>query len=283
MTQPKRNHYIPQFLLRRFTDERGRLHFFDKKRCEKGVLESTPKDLFVEGHLYTVVNASGSKDTSAEKYFNTLETRAEIVLKKIVSAAEARILPKLTAEERDTWHHFMYHQWVRVPEQYKSLWPENHAGAVIDEQIEEFTKTVRPLTSAEETMLADEHHRKRLIKNALIQSLIIPGKRAIEVLQEIGLGIAVIPRNNKAFIIGSIPMVRFGPSMDSDLRSPGVELWFPISSKVAVCPVGPARSERLILIQKDRQIRAINTAIFRQSQLVAGHSRPLIISITTHR
>ena len=47
---PKRHHFIPQFILRNFTDENGYLNFFNKEKGEKEYL--LPKDVFVREDLY---------------------------------------------------------------------------------------------------------------------------------------------------------------------------------------------------------------------------------------
>ncbi len=57
---PKRHHYIPQFLLKNFLDDSGRFWVFDKK---KGKLhQGTPRNTFVEKNLYRTLNFDTTRD-----------------------------------------------------------------------------------------------------------------------------------------------------------------------------------------------------------------------------
>ena len=67
MRNPKRHHFNPEMLQRRFTDQEGRLYFYDKRFPEKGIQRSIPKNLFVEQHLHTQFLDSGEKDVSVEE------------------------------------------------------------------------------------------------------------------------------------------------------------------------------------------------------------------------
>ena len=93
--EPKRHHYIPRMLLRNFTNEKGRLYFFDKRFPEKGVLESTPANLFIENHLYTQYDESGGKDVRVEKFLADIERDGSDVVRKIINAARTGKPPNL--------------------------------------------------------------------------------------------------------------------------------------------------------------------------------------------
>ena len=87
-------------LLRNFTNEKGRLYFFDKRFPEKSILESTPAKLFVERYLYTLYDESGGKDIRVEKLLADIERDANAIVEKIINAARAGKLPKLTPHEK---------------------------------------------------------------------------------------------------------------------------------------------------------------------------------------
>jgi len=48
--EPIKHHYIPQFILRNFCDERGYVNYFDK--VSKEITSCKPKDIFMEKNLY---------------------------------------------------------------------------------------------------------------------------------------------------------------------------------------------------------------------------------------
>src|SRR5437667_266194 len=144
MNEPKRHHFVPQMLLRRFSNEGGKLAFFDKRIADKGVLESSPKDLFAKRHLYSRLEKNGTKDTALEKYFAEIEGTANLLIDKIVAAASRKQLPEFSEAEKHGWDTFFYHQWSRVPDLHLGLL--NDFPQALKRSIEEHERNVRPLT-----------------------------------------------------------------------------------------------------------------------------------------
>ena len=116
MTLPKRQHTVAQMLQARFTDPAGRLYFFDRRAKDGGVLQTTPQNLFVEGHVYSAIKKDGTKDPALERFYSGIEGRANQIIEKIVMAARANSAPSLTAEEKRDWDDFVHHQWKRSPD-----------------------------------------------------------------------------------------------------------------------------------------------------------------------
>jgi hypothetical protein len=281
LSEPKRQHYIPQMLLRRFTDSDGRLHFFDKRIREKGVLQSSPKDIFVQKHIYSSIAKDGTKDTTLEKYYSFMEGRADRLIEKIIVAARAEKLPNLSEKEKEEWDNFVYQQWSRVPDMHvRSL---NDFDDTFESSIREFEQTFRPLTDQEKASLQEPETRARILQNARVTALSGPPGLAVETLGLRGLGVCALARRNKSFIVGSSPVTKLAFPGRSHLSDPSVELWLPIAFDVAVTPAGTRGTERFVKVSDDRHIRALNEAIFKQSTLIAGRSTALIASLTATR
>jgi hypothetical protein len=51
MNAPRRHHFMPQLLQRRFTDGEGRLFVFNKRRPEAGVFPTNHTNAFVKRDL----------------------------------------------------------------------------------------------------------------------------------------------------------------------------------------------------------------------------------------
>lgn len=281
MGEPKRHHFNPQMLLRRFSDEDAKLYFFDKRRQEKGVLRTTPKDLFVQRHLYSTIEIDGTRDTSLEQYYARIESIADRIIEKITSAARSGKLPNLSESEKGEWDNYLYRQWSRVPDLQVNI--QNKFDGILAESIKEFEKDVRPLTAEERASLEKPETRTRLKHNSRIKALSAPPGEAVELLSTLGLGVAAITRSNKSFVIGSLPVAKLTLPNRTHISDPSVEVWLPIASDVAVSPFGSKGSERLIQLDRDRHIRALNTAIFRQSTVIAGRSKELITSLVQSR
>lgn len=278
MNEPIRQHYIPEMLSRRFVDDSGRLYFFNKSLPHKGVLQSTPRKLFAERYLYSIVDAKGLRDQRVEKFFTSIENKAGPIIEKIVAAARGGHNPELTASEKADWDRFVYHQWVRVPDSYERVASLKDADDELTHWIDEYERVHRPLSNNERKLVEDSGQRKRIVEGARALSLTKSGPDALRILGEKGLGVAVIRHPKKAFVIGSFPIVKLTSSGVTHLSDPSVEAWLSIASDVAVTPSG-RRGEESIVDIESRHVRALNEALYRQSKIIAGRSRSLISSL----
>jgi len=266
-------------ILRRFANERGNLHVFNKEIADKGVLEIAPKDTFLEGHLYTAINKDGTKDVALERYYSQIEGVADRTIEKIVTAAREGRKPGLTPEEKEAWDHYVYHQWKRVPDFHEKITSWQSFDEAMDDAIGEFEQRIRPLTPAERDSLQEPATRQRMRKNAGVLALRKPGEGAVAALAGRGLGVAVIRNPKKSFVIGSMPLVKLTHPGQTNLSDPTVEVWFPISYDVAVSPWGDSGAETLVGIS-DGHVRALNESSAKQSTAFAGRSAKLIESLS---
>ena len=100
MNRPKRHHFVPQMLLRRFTDENGLLHVFDKRIREKRVVSSRPTNVFLKNELYTQHGEGGIKDVSAEAMFANLENEANLIIERIVAMVRKKLRLSLSPKKK---------------------------------------------------------------------------------------------------------------------------------------------------------------------------------------
>ena len=275
MSIPKDQHYIPRMLLKRFTDKEGNLYFYDKRHPDKGVRKRAPKNLFYERHLYTQVEEDGTQDASVEtEFLAVLESEANPVFERIVSAARRGDTPNLSPDEKNIWVEFTYIQFKRVPERR-----EKHKEEIFQEirREIEFIGQFQRFTDHKLSILDDEETMERLWRNISIQTVQKPlSKEGAAIFIEKRIGVAVIrnPKPKRSFVIGSNPVVKMSNPERSHLADPTVELWLPLARDVAVTPCPGERDK--IISANDRHIRTINKSIFQQSTVIAGCSRELI-------
>ncbi len=275
----KRNHYNPKLLSRRFTDQNGNLFFFDKRCSERGVRIARPENLFVQGHLYTAIEADGSKNSFLETFFSELENRAKPVIDKIVESARKGCLPGLTDWEKKIWDHFSYYQWKRVPECIESTSNIAAFESSVQQLVTKFEREFRPLTLAERENLSNPRTMERMRQNAIVESLALPSARVLDVLSQKGLAIFITRKPKKSFVLGSRPVLKLTAPGRTDLSHPEVEMWLPIAYDIAVSPMPSPPCEKIIECTEDRHVRHLNEAIFKQSQIIAGRSHALIASL----
>ena len=278
MSKPKRHHYIPQMLSRRFADSGGILHVFDKRFPQKGIQKRTPKNLFVERDFYTQVDAKGTKDVSVEtEFLARLESEARLVIEKIVSAGRRGNFPDLSPDEREILKTFFFTQFSRVPDTLDSATDEvrqmMHPNT-------DFAWQSRPPKVSELSVQNSSETMERHLMNARIQHLQMP--RSLEMsgfLAKMGIVVAVIEelKPERSFIIGSSPVVQLSHSERSYLSDQDLEVWLPLARDVAVFP-SPWEGDKVMSVN-DKHIRTINKGISQQSTVIAGCSREIINSL----
>lgn len=279
-TIPKRQHYNPQMLLRRFTDNQGKLFFFDKSNPRLGVRTSRTENVFVQNHLYTIESKDGIKDTSLESAFAAMESKANIIIEKIVTSARMGHEPSLSPEERQIFDSFFYYQWKRVPELIESNSSVSDFDNTFRRAISAFDKSIRRLSESERRDLLQPATIKRIRQTAIVRAVADPGSRVLNELAKKGLGIFITRKAKKSFAIGSRAIVKLTHRGLTHLSDPSVEVWLPIAFDVAICLTSGSPKERLLECSDDQHIRHLNRSIFKQSRIVAGRSYSLVASLS---
>jgi hypothetical protein len=280
MSTPRRHHFVPLMLQRRFTSPQGKLYLYDKRRPEAGIYATNPVNAFVKKDLNAIENKDGTRDAGLEQWYAELEGEIAPIIDKIVESARRRQKPALTGDERNTWDNFAYHQQKRAPDVFERLGLVKDFRANYESHIEWFQKEVRPLTPEERRDLMSPETIERIIQHASVTARGKGSEEVIEVLAQRGIAIAVILQPNKSFIIGDHPLSRMGPG--GELQQPTTELWLPIASDVAVSPWGQAGTEKLVGVTTDG-IRRVNEEIFKHSNVVGACSEALLASLARIR
>lgn len=280
---PKRHHYVPQMLLRRFANAEGGLYYFDKRFAYKGVSVTTPQNLFLEGHLYSHCDDHGAKSAPVERYFSDLDGLADQIVDKIAYEVRRQRLPGLTVKERVLWNLFFYYQWKRVPDVIETNASQASYEMFIGEWIAEFQRHIRPLTDEERRNFENPSVVARIKQSAKVDAIAkLPNEEIMKALGQKGLAVAHITKPSKSFVIGSFPIVKLNHPGRTHMTDPSVEMWFPIAHDVAVTPAFSRGVEEILSI-KDHQVRHINMCLFKQSSAIAGRSKALIESLVYGR
>lgn len=79
----KRHHYVPQFYLRRFADQKGRLSGY--RRTTGGTVRITTRNAAVATGFYNIVDETGQPSDALEKDLSDLEGNAAEALRRLVN------------------------------------------------------------------------------------------------------------------------------------------------------------------------------------------------------
>lgn len=281
MNEPANQHYNAKMLQKRFTDEKGRVYFYDKRFPERGVRSSTPEKRFVKRHLHTQYLDSGEKDFSVEYELSRLESEANEVIEKIVQKARSGKVPYLTSQEKETFDKFFYFQWKRVPELLNERLPDHEIDKVILDGIEQHESAGEELSPELQNIKNDPHTMDRIRHNLKAMVIGDSGKKSLRYLAETGLLVMATYNPNDSFIIGSRPILE-RPLPDESPDSESSFLLLPLAHDVAVQPYLSYLFKghvELTVVSSDF-IWEVNKAVMEQSTVIAGRSRELIASLT---
>ena len=275
MNLPMRHHFIPQFILRNFTNDDGYLYCYSKQA--RRMFKSTPSNVFLEKHLYSQRDERGKKNPSVEtEISHSIDGPAAPVLDKIVKTVRNGTLPGLTGLEKRIWDEFFCCQLRRLPTARGSI----SDAELVAEALDDFERHIQPLSATLRDKYKDAGLQRDLAHNAWTKIIAQGGGELMDVLQRKGLAIGLIENQKKSFIIGDNPTIRITPHGNTHLSHPQVELLLPIAHDVIVTPGYSAGKEELASLVNSDWVRKINESIFRQSNVIAGRSQKLLESLS---
>jgi len=260
-------------LLQQFVDQEEKLFFFNKGLRHKGVLRSTPRNLFAENHLYTFTDFDGERNFSTETKLADIEYRASPIIEKIIANARMWKFSQLTSVERDTFVLFFLQLWTRLP----SMRDRTALNQVKSERDQQAYRDFKGMSATDQIDRAEMG--KFIGKEMWTRSIQDPGEFmedvVLPILRSMSLGVAVAQRGQSGFVIGSDPVLRI--RREFDLDHPDIQLWLPLAHDVAVFLVHD--NQEILGGLDDQDIQNFNRDIFEQSTIVASRSRELIESL----
>jgi hypothetical protein len=228
MTKAKRQHFVPQFLLRHFSTGRknkAKLWVLDKRDAR--VYQSSVRDVGHENLFYEYHGEAG--DFELEDLMQRIDSKGAEIISSITESA------KFPASEEDRiWlSYFVATQMVRTPMTRKDM--ENFRQLVIHKWGEE----IRAHPDDPKTLHEYGPEDAKVSSFLLVRD--IPG--FAKLLQEKVWTLCEAPRS-MPYIISDNPVTRYNmidrwPRGNLGLRNDGIEVYMPLSPRLtvhAVCP-----------------------------------------------
>ena len=297
---PKRQHYIPRFLLRHFLDKDGQLWIYDKG--QEKIYRTTPENVFAINDLYTTYGFDHiRKNTEYAEFIDSvkkgykyevnyfaggIESKAAPGISQIIENARSMQLPQLSSEQANDWKRFALAMARRTPESQKRVTSVGDRD-VFYEAAKQRANQVNYDLPDRETLYQDPRVLKlRDLVMANVDTKFAAGDSPRErsevdrFCRETGLCVAVIlkPSPMNSFLIGShgLAIVQSSHPRDSVNGS-----WFPIAHDVAVLATSVPGKDFLLVLNNERThvIETINAASAAQSQIIAGGSESLVRSL----
>jgi hypothetical protein len=272
---PKRHHYVPQFILRQFADDDGQLWFWRRQFKRGEVRKSSTRNLFAEKDLYSLQDGSGKKDVSLEHFFSKQEYTLSLFLEKLKCRVSGELNLEFSNEEWNHWHFFIYYQIIRTPGYIAHV--ENNAPMkpLIRETIEKY-RTEAQINLNEQEL---EQACKRVYKNAIVMAQRRePSLRIQQHSSNAGIVIYVPDDGHKSFVVGDVPGASLPVESGRSTKN-NRGLFLPVSSGIAIGYSAAPKTLKLVRISRD-ELRKMNEAITARSTLIAGKSEQLISSLS---
>ncbi len=261
-------------LQKRFVDDAGLLHFYNKKTPEKGVQCTTPGNLHVRTHLYSKILRDGTKDVALELRYAALEGVTEPIFGQLINAGLDGRTPLIPTTIREVIDHFTYEQMRRVPEFHEQIMPTSDSERQIRLALDEYERRFKAVTAEQRAKTLHPSSIEEFRQNARVGALSRHSPRVMRALASKSLVIARA-RSKLSFMIGSRPVVR----SRGELPDPATEVWLPIGANIALLYIGERRESPHIYEVPDDTVRRLNNAIAAQSAMFAGRSGKLIRSV----
>ena len=284
--KPKHQHYVPEFIIKNFLNEDGRVWVGD--RSTGRVYCSGPANVFVKTEQYTRYTFDGGdvgKDYGYEEAIGCLESTAANVVAKMVGDARRHECPRLSEEQARTFKRFFHLQARRTRESRERVSSQRGHDEVFYEAAVSALEKGGHVPPSQEELLAEAGVREfaeRTFHNvdARFSAGDHPEIRKDEAsfCRETGLYVAVICLARRSFVVGS-----HGITI-RDSRVGGGYLGgslLPVAHDVIVQATPFPGQVRLLCLDQgsDALIRNINRAAASQGTVVAGKSERLIRSL----
>ena len=285
--KPRRNHSIPQVLLRNFCGDSGLLWVYDGTK----VFQTNPHNVFVERDLYSRTHLLSlpndhTRDYGYENSLSEVETRAAPAIRQIVASARCGECPRLSLELSDAFKHFFFAQARRTPESQQRV----SAAQSVEDTIYD---VLRAAAERDGYPLPDKDSLYRdssILQWVQAMASNIDAKfaagddsrlqtEAAKFAYETGIRVALIPTPSREFVIGShgIAIVHL------EYAHPAGGSWLPLAPDVAVqVTMRPDREELVSLDgddEGDAAVAMINEATASLSKVIAGRSEKVIRSL----
>ena len=246
MSRTKQPHFVPQLILRNFTDAEGFLHCFDKQTNR--FFASAPGNVFKQSGLYS---------QQVEVQLGRVEAPFDPIIKNVIRHAGRNVWRGMSEGETSALRAFLMIQLRRTPE-------------VLEYHKQTLTQKVgRPLTPDEERAAAQAlaaSHFKKLTDEVEFA------------FNSKGVGAARVRNAQKALVIGSHPVAVSCPN-GIPITHPEAAFHMPISPGISLGLHGGEADKVTLGFLSDRLVDRQNLDVLQRSRIIASHSAGLTESV----
>lgn len=208
--QPKRHHYVPQFLLSRWGREDGRI--YTHRRSPEGALFETwlmPREVGAQNHLWSLSQYHKERGIIESGFFSSIDSKAAEVLEKLQQRN------RLDDSERVEWALFILSLMIRSPATIE------HIKTTMPQEVMDYAKQNAPYGLLQNLELMPGYLEDVALS---LSMLLTQDRRMLETILDMDWAIRYLPETNHRFLISDRLVTRMFSVSD-----PRCLLAFPIS------------------------------------------------------
>lgn len=273
MNNPKKQHFVPEMLSKRFARPDGKFFFHDRRLDDNLIRPTTPANILHQRYLYSPTDAKGDRDFSLEHRYSRLEAAANVLLDRMEDVLDRGIDPILGEKNRKLLDLFIYEQWRRVPDMHERVLAHEGFRSRLDNAIANYELKYGPLSDSRKAELIESLDERDVLKEIPGRALKKSSGTVMQAFQDKTLVIVEAP-SNAEFIIGSYNVVKTseGPT---DLHDASVEVWLAFTPRFTAVLQGRKDAAARVVTGPD-QVDAINRAVAKKSSVIASKNLALI-------
>lgn len=252
MPQKKKQHYVPQFLLKNFADNAGKFYVF---QLQKNIILDAPipyKQQCQTDYMY-------GKDVQWENTLGVLETAASVAIAKIIKNE------CLSNSDKSVIKQFILFQYLRTEQTVEN------SKSIIENGLKQIIPTIADFYKLDNSKEFARDFAKKYVhthfpRKELATSHLNMAQRDYSSLEDLRL---VILKSNESFLCSDNPVILdnfFQPQFGRGYNCAGVILILPISSKYAILlydyKVYDILSEDLYITLNPSDTWSINRTLF---------------------
>ena len=278
----RNHHYVPQWLLRQWRSELGRLWVAKRVRGHWDIKLRSIRNSFSQEGLYDFLPAASDAhpSDSVERRLSSIESHVARSWKGLRRMLDRRVERVHVGSASGAWLKFhILLQLTRTPQFLERLRGQIRYGQPeIDRAVARVEALGGRVTEEERKAIADGSMLRECMQNALASNVIMQdvGSRSWRILMEqrrLVVGRAV---NNVRFVISDQPVLYCNsvPGSGSTLANRHLQLWTPVSPRYALGLVDPSDlSPGTVVSLNSDKVRKWNESLFRDCRVCAGRTR----------
>ena len=275
-SNPRRHHFVPAWLLRRFADKDGFIWWWSKELDARNVLRQKPEEVFCRRDLNTRVLDDGALDQSVEIGLGVLDNEIKDITQKLLEQGRASKPPTLTLIEKGILDRFLSVQFKRSPEWRTSEMEQE----VFREMTGNEMPDDMPTRIGARTCPSVASDARNALQNDYVESLLFDDPYVANVLSEKGLLILRVP-HGEALVVGTSVVVSAGTGAGSLCESyRGLAL--PLASDILLY-VGKSKEVREVLDLSVEEVNMVNRQIAIHCYGIAAKSENLVRSFVPQK